>query len=66
MQKSYPTMIYVSLVPVVMGVGLATIGDYSATLWGFTLTLFGTFLAAVKTIVTNQVQVGSQVYNILC
>ena len=33
-----------------------TYGDYYFTLWGLILTLFGTFLAAVKTIYTNVLQ----------
>lgn len=45
---------YLALVPVVMGVVFATYGDYSATVWGFILTLLGTLLAALKTIVTNR------------
>jgi drug/metabolite transporter (DMT)-like permease len=58
LQKSYSTMMYVSLVPVIVGVALATLGDYNYSFMGFFLTLLGTFLAAVKTIVTNVVQVG--------
>ncbi|KAK4046778.1 hypothetical protein OIO90_006444 [Microbotryomycetes sp. JL221] len=49
---------YLALIPVVAGVVFATYGDYSATAWGFILTLIGTLLAALKTIVTNRVQVG--------
>ncbi|KAI0057273.1 TPT-domain-containing protein [Artomyces pyxidatus] len=45
-----------SLVPVIAGVGLATYGDYYFTTWGFLLTLFGTFLAAFKTIATHLLQ----------
>jgi hypothetical protein len=41
-----------------MGVGFATIGEYDYTVIGFLLTVLGTVLAAVKTIVTNRVQVG--------
>ncbi|KAJ3551108.1 hypothetical protein NM688_g4933 [Phlebia brevispora] len=44
------------LVPVILGVALATYGDYYCTAWGFFLTLFGTFLAALKTIYTNVLQ----------
>lgn len=44
---------------IILGVGLATFGDYSATMWGFFLTLSGAFSAAVKTIATNRIQVGS-------
>ncbi|KIY67459.1 TPT-domain-containing protein [Cylindrobasidium torrendii FP15055 ss-10] len=46
----------VSLIPVVLGVGFATYGDYYCTLWGFWLTLLGTVLAALKTIFTNVLQ----------
>ncbi|TDL19540.1 TPT-domain-containing protein [Rickenella mellea] len=45
-----------SLLPVVVGVGFATYGDYYFTAWGLTLTLSGTFLAALKTVVTNILQ----------
>ncbi|TFK29429.1 TPT-domain-containing protein [Coprinopsis marcescibilis] len=42
-----------SLVPVIIGVGFATYGDYYFTVFGFLLTLLGTLLAALKTIITN-------------
>ncbi|TFK53097.1 TPT-domain-containing protein [Heliocybe sulcata] len=45
-----------SLIPVIVGVGFATYGDYYFTTWGLILTLFGTFLAALKTIFTNILQ----------
>lgn len=48
----------VSLLPVVAGVGFATYGDYYFTAWGLVLTLLGTFLAALKTVVTNVIQTG--------
>ncbi|GAA6010769.1 hypothetical protein JCM11491_002937 [Sporobolomyces phaffii] len=57
-RKRYSRQTYLSLVPVIMGVGFATFGDYSATAWGFCLTLIGAVLAAFKTIITNRVQVG--------
>ncbi|KAJ1933087.1 hypothetical protein FBU59_006155, partial [Linderina macrospora] len=53
-----PALAYASLVPVVVGVGLATYGDYSWTALGLLLTLLGTLLAAVKTVVTNRILVG--------
>jgi len=56
--KTYGTMTYVSLVPVVAGVGFATAGDYYFTRMGFVLTLLGAFLAALKTVVTNRIQTG--------
>ncbi|GAA6049615.1 hypothetical protein JCM3770_005036 [Rhodotorula araucariae] len=56
--KRHSRQTYLALVPVVAGVVFATYGDYSFTPWGFILTLLGTFLAALKTIITNRVQVG--------
>ncbi len=47
-KRSYATKTYLSLVPVVFGVGLATYGDYYFTRIGFILTLLGVILAAVK------------------
>lgn len=41
---------------VVIGVGLSTYGDYHFTTWGFSLTLVGTVLAALKTIMTHIIQ----------
>ncbi|KAJ7130270.1 TPT-domain-containing protein [Mycena epipterygia] len=46
----------ISLIPVVVGVGLATFGDYYFSYAGFLLTLLGTLLAALKTIFTNVLQ----------
>ncbi|KAJ9119303.1 hypothetical protein QFC24_005774 [Naganishia onofrii] len=48
----------ISLMPVIAGVGFATYGDYYFTAWGLILTLLGTFLAALKTVVTNVIQTG--------
>jgi hypothetical protein len=41
---------------VVIGVSLSTYGGYHFTTWGFTLTLVGTVLAALKTIMTHIIQ----------
>lgn len=57
-RKRHSRATYLSLVPVILGVVFATFGDYSFTAWGFILTLLGTLLAAMKTIITNRVQVG--------
>jgi drug/metabolite transporter (DMT)-like permease len=46
--RKYSTRTYLSLVPVVLGVGLATYGDYYFTVAGFCLTLAGVVLAVVK------------------
>ncbi|GAA5806183.1 hypothetical protein HPULCUR_011713 [Helicostylum pulchrum] len=58
LQKHYPRKIYLSLLPVVLGVGFATSAEYEFTYIGFILTVLGAVLASVKTIVTNRVQVG--------
>ena len=57
--ESYTIATYLSLILVIAGVGVATYGDYYYTLLGFSLTLLGAFLAAVKTVVTNRIQTGS-------
>ncbi|KAF9494338.1 TPT-domain-containing protein [Pleurotus eryngii] len=46
----------ISLIPVIAGVGFATYGDYYFTRWGFALTLLGTLLAALKTVITHFIQ----------
>lgn len=56
--RSYSTLTYLSLIPLVLGVGLATYGDYYFTPMGFTLTLLGVILASVKTVATNRVMTG--------
>lgn len=56
--KRYSGKTYLSLLPLLMGVYMATVGDYSYTAMGFFLTVLGTVLAATKTVVTNRIQVG--------
>ena len=53
---TYTLATYVSLLPVIQGVGLATYGDYYATVPGFLATIIGAMLAAVKTVATNRLQ----------
>ena len=53
---TYSCAVYWSLVPVVIGVGLATYGDYYASTAGLLLTILGAFLAALKTVATNRLQ----------
>ncbi|QDS68563.1 hypothetical protein FKW77_000362 [Venturia effusa] len=57
--RSYSTSTYLSLVPLTVGVGLCTYGDYYFTPVGFIYTLAGTILAATKTIVTNRLMTGT-------
>ncbi|VDB96687.1 unnamed protein product [Peniophora sp. CBMAI 1063] len=45
-----------ALLPLVAGVALASVGDYSCTVSGLLLTLLGAALAAGKTVVTNALQ----------
>ncbi|KDQ13882.1 hypothetical protein BOTBODRAFT_111015 [Botryobasidium botryosum FD-172 SS1] len=51
-------LVILSLMPTVLGVCLATYGDYEYgfTLAGLCVTLFGTILAALKTVATNILQ----------
>ncbi|KAG0281500.1 UAA transporter [Linnemannia gamsii] len=56
--KRYSGKTYLALLPLLMGVYMATVGDYSYTAMGFFLTVLGTVLAATKTVVTNRIQVG--------
>ncbi|ORY93046.1 triose-phosphate transporter family-domain-containing protein [Syncephalastrum racemosum] len=58
LQKTFSRITYWSLLPVVVGVGFATFGEYDFTLIGFLLTVLGTLLAAVKTVATNTILVG--------
>lgn len=55
-QGVYGTDTYMSLVPVIVGVMLASYGDLNATVLGFVMTMLGCFLAAVKTVTTNRLQ----------
>jgi hypothetical protein len=57
--RSYASMTYISLIPIIIGVGLSTYGDYYATLLGASLTFLGVFLAAMKTVATNKLLTGS-------
>ncbi len=55
-QSTYSSATYVSLIPVIIGVMLASYGDLTATTLGFFMTLLGTLLAALKTVTTNRLQ----------
>jgi hypothetical protein len=56
--RKYAIATYLSLVPIIGGVGLATYGDYYFTLVGFVLTFIGVLLTAVKTVATNKLLTG--------
>jgi hypothetical protein len=47
-KRNYSAMTYLSLIPIVVGVGFATYGDYYFTTTGFFLTLLGVILASIK------------------
>ncbi|EMD00745.1 hypothetical protein BAUCODRAFT_61563 [Baudoinia panamericana UAMH 10762] len=57
--KTYSTATYLTMVPLIAGVGLATAGDYYCTLLGFLVTVLGNMLASVKTVATNELTTGS-------
>ncbi|RKO99127.1 hypothetical protein CXG81DRAFT_28092 [Caulochytrium protostelioides] len=58
LKKQFPRAVYVALVPIIVGVALATIGEYGYTAAGMILTILGTLLAAAKTVITNRVLTG--------
>ncbi|KAG9654027.1 TPT-domain-containing protein, partial [Aureobasidium melanogenum] len=57
--RSYAKATYLALIPIVLGVGLSTYGDYYFSLMGASLTFLGVFLAAIKTVATNRLLTGS-------
>lgn len=57
--RTYSMATYLSLIPLILGAGLVTYGDYYFTPLGLVLTLFGVVLAAIKTIVSNRLMTGT-------
>lgn len=57
--RTYSTQTYLTMIPLIFGVGLSTAGDYYFTLIGFSMTLLGVVLASVKTVATNRLMTGS-------
>lgn len=46
--QRYETAVYLSLIPMVLGIGMVTYGDYYFTARGFILTALGVVLASIK------------------
>ena len=57
--RTYSEKTYASLIPVVLGVGLATYGDYYFTIIGLFLTLWGVILSSIKTVASNRLMTGN-------
>jgi len=57
--RTYATQTYLSIIPLILGVAIATMGEMTVTPLGFILTALGVLLAATKTVVTNQLMTGS-------
>lgn len=57
--RSYSRETYLTMAPLIVGVGLATYGDYDFTVYGFSLTLSGVILASVKSIASNRLMTGT-------
>ncbi|KAI1503653.1 triose-phosphate transporter family-domain-containing protein [Biscogniauxia marginata] len=57
-RRTFPRGTYLSLIPVVAGIPLATYGELAFTDLGFMLTVMGVVLAAAKTIATNRIMTG--------
>ncbi|KAL8832749.1 MAG: hypothetical protein Q9191_000086 [Dirinaria sp. TL-2023a] len=58
-RRRYATATYLSLIPLVLGVSLATYGDYYFTPGGFFLSLLGVILASLKTVASNRLMTGN-------
>jgi hypothetical protein len=56
--RDYSRTTYLSMIPLVLGAGLATAGDYQASLLGVLLALLGVLLACIKTVATNCLMTG--------
>ncbi|KAL6891949.1 triose-phosphate transporter family domain-containing protein [Trichoderma evansii] len=57
--RTYSTMTYLSLIPLIIGATMTTAGEMSFSDAGFLLTILGVILAALKTVVTNRFMTGS-------
>ena len=47
------------MIPLILGVAIATVGDLYVTLFGFMFTVLGVLLASIKTVTTNRLMTGS-------
>ncbi|KAF7543307.1 hypothetical protein G7Z17_g10836 [Cylindrodendrum hubeiense] len=57
--RTYSTMTYLSLLPLIIGAAMTTLGEMTFSDAGFLLTILGVVLAALKTVVTNRFMTGS-------
>ncbi|KAM3464982.1 hypothetical protein MY4038_002249 [Beauveria bassiana] len=57
--RTYSTLTYLSLVPLIVGAAMTTAGEMKFSDAGFLLTILGVIFAALKTIVTNRFMTGS-------
>ncbi|KAM3516209.1 hypothetical protein MY11210_000231 [Beauveria gryllotalpidicola] len=57
--RTYSTLTYLSLVPLIVGAVMTTAGEMKFSDAGFLLTILGVIFAALKTIVTNRFMTGS-------
>lgn len=57
--RVYSCQIYLTMLPLIGGVGLATFGDYYFTVYGFLLTFLGVVLAATKSVAMNRLITGT-------
>ncbi|TQV96858.1 Drp1p [Cordyceps javanica] len=57
--RTYSTLTYLSLAPLIVGATMTTAGEMKFSDAGFLLTILGVIFAALKTIVTNRFMTGS-------
>ncbi|KAJ5032968.1 uncharacterized protein L3040_009554 [Drepanopeziza brunnea f. sp. 'multigermtubi'] len=57
--RTYSLPTYLSCIPIITGVSMVAYGEFDFTAWGFTLTISGVLLAALKTILSNRLMTGN-------
>ncbi|EME86852.1 uncharacterized protein MYCFIDRAFT_63221 [Pseudocercospora fijiensis CIRAD86] len=57
--RTFSQQTYLTMIPLIVGVALATYGDYYFTVYGFSMTLLGVVLAALKAIASNRLMTGT-------
>ena len=57
-KRTYSTRTYLTMIPLISGVALATMGDYYCSYAGFLTSALGVALASIKTVATNRILTG--------
>ncbi|KAI9053954.1 hypothetical protein LZ554_002898 [Drepanopeziza brunnea f. sp. 'monogermtubi'] len=57
--RTYSPPTYLSCITIITGVSMVAYGEFNFTAWGFTLTISGVLLAALKTVLSNRLMTGT-------